>query len=140
MAFDDFRHYVTFHSICYNIEKKENLNSNSQIYIQWAKDYFSDVTKSLDSMIDPEVGYYFTPHLLDLIKVDHKKKRFSKQDASKMKLKINSLIDKLDKMKEDPDKFYKTKDSKEVFDFFKKIVPYFDDGDDDKRFMISSPL
>lgn len=140
VEFDEFKHNIAFHSICYNIERKEKLNPNSQIYIQWAKEYFLDITKSLDSMIDPEGDYYFTPHILDIIKVNHKKKRFSKEDASKMKVKINSLIDKLDKMNEDSDKFYKTKDSKEVFNFFNKIIHYFDNEDEDRRFVISSPL
>jgi len=117
-------------SVCFLIERKSNLSENSVMYIQLAKDYLQNATKSLDTIANHEKyeSYHFTPYLKELIEETGGKKieGLSKDDVLNVKSKLVLLTDNLDKLKKNPHAFYETKASREMLEFFKSFLPKFE--------------
>jgi hypothetical protein len=125
---EDFHYNIAFNSICYNIKGKLNLTETSKIYIEWAKEYFENVKKSLDSILNPQTKmFHITPHLKEVLECSKKyREKISLDEVKRFREKIISLDKNLSRLSKNPQKFYNTKDSEEVFNFINKIVPCFD--------------
>jgi hypothetical protein len=127
---NNFRYNIALTNICYNIKGRLNLSENSKIYIDWTKELFQNVTKSLDSIVSlkEDEGYFITPHLTDIINIylgDNNSRSFLLSDVEKLRESFQLMSNKLDNMKTNPHKFYKTKDSEEIFNFLDKLSASF---------------
>jgi len=125
---DDFKYNIVFKSICYNIQKKKDLSENSKIYVDWAKELFQNCAKSIDSIIyaDNGEGYFDTPHLKEIIKCSVKKFPKTIEDFKKLKEKFSLVINYLDTLKKDPQKFYGTEESDKMLSLINKLSPIYD--------------
>jgi hypothetical protein len=122
--FDDFKYEVSFNCVCYLIENKVKLlNENERIYINWTKEYFQKINKTLDSLLDK--SYIFTPHFVEVVRALANKKDIPREDIPKYKEEFNLINSKLDNLRKNPGQFYSTKDSEYIFKFMKKIEPIF---------------
>lgn len=115
---EDFKYNIVFNNI-YSIilKRKRNLSENSKIYIDWAKELFQSVTKSLDSILDTskDSSYHFTPHIMEIIEYIRKDtSKMSSQDAIELKGKVSLIINSLDDLKKNPNKFYESKYSEDL--------------------------
>jgi len=119
MELEDFKYNIVFKSIIYNIKGRKNLSENSKIYIDWAQELFQSVAKSLDSMLDK--SYYFTPHLKEIIKCSGEKIPKTKKEIIKLNKKFSLVINNLNNLKENPHKFYETKDAEEMLSLVDKL-------------------
>lgn len=126
MRFDDFKHDITFTSLCNIIQRKQELNSTSKMYIEWAENFFMEVSKSLDSILNPKEneGYYFMdPSLVEVINAYGMNTHdLSQTDLSNLKKEFNLISSKLNNFKTDASAFYKTKEAEETLNFMSKFT------------------
>jgi hypothetical protein len=122
---NDSGYELAIGSILWNIEKREELNDTSKLYIDWVKGYIQKVTKTLDSILD-EI-YIPTPHFVEVVRAlaDKPREKISIEDLVNYKQEFNSINSKLDNLKANPKGFYGTKDCEYIFNFMKKIEPFF---------------
>ena len=117
---------ITFYNVKYLIEnKKSDLGKNSKVYIEWAREYFQNATRSIDSMLDFESSgsYHITPHLLEIIKYFKENENpNSVQRAKNIRTKFNYIIKSLGNLKESPKEFYKGEDAPIMLDYFNNFV------------------
>jgi hypothetical protein len=127
MAFDDFRHYVTFHSICDTIQNKRELSENSRVYFKWAQEFFSDISKSLDSMLNPpkEGGYYFMEPSIKEVFANYGEDitKMSGQKIHEMKQNFQEISNNLEKLELDSATFYKTPQAEKTLSVLRKMLP-----------------
>ncbi len=125
-SLDNLRLDLAFNNVIYLIENKNtNLSRSSKVYIGWAKQYFQNATKSIDSMLSLESSesYFITPHLLEIIK--HFKENVNSdsiQKAKSIRTEFNYIIKSLDSLKENPEKFYNTENSQIILNHFNNFV------------------
>ena len=125
-SLDNLRLDLAFNNVIYLIENKNtNLSRSSKVYIGWAKQYFQNATKSIDSMLSLESSesYFITPHLLEIIK--HFKENVNSdsiQKAKSIRTEFNYIIKSLDSLKENPEKFYTTENSQIILNHFNNFV------------------
>ncbi|MCX6750677.1 MAG: hypothetical protein NTZ83_04425 [Candidatus Pacearchaeota archaeon] len=123
---DQFAFEIAFNHVCYLIENKSNLNNNSEIRIEQAKQYFQSAKTSLDSIV--KSGYEYssqTPYLKEIIKYCGKDiSKISSKDVNELKGELSSVLNKLDNLKKNPQEFYKTDDSEELFGFLTGLMPF----------------
>lgn len=125
-SLDDFKYNIALTNVCYNIKKRLNLSENSKVYVDWTKKLLQNVTKSLDSIMSIKKGttYFITPHLTDIINSYigiNEIYQVHLEDIEKLKNDFLLMSNKLDDLKENPQKFYKTKDSEKIFNFLDKL-------------------
>ena len=123
---DNLRLNIAFRDVQHLIENKENnLSQSSEVYIGWAKEYFQNATKSIDSMLNFESSetYFITPHLLEIIRsFKENENSDSIQKAKEIRTKFNYIIKSLDSLKENPREFYNTKDSEVILNYFNNFI------------------
>lgn len=125
---DDFKYELAIGNILYVIEKKKELNKTEELYLDRVREYIQRVNNSLDSILAPEdgKGYIFTPHLKEVVKaLANKKEDIPRKDIPKYKEEFNSINSKLENLKSNPKEFYNSTDSEYIFNFMKKIEPFF---------------
>jgi hypothetical protein len=120
---DDFGYELAIGSILWNIEKREELSNPSKVYIDRVREYIQGINKTLDSILDE--SYISTPHFVEVVRALADKKTLFPKEIPKYKEEFNLINSKLDNLKKDPKKFYDTKDSGYIFNFMKKIEPFF---------------
>jgi hypothetical protein len=120
---------IAFDDITSLIKTKDvNLSSTSKIYIGWAREYLKGATKSLDLILKSETykAYFPTNYLNEvIIPLNDNNQPNSVQEAEDIKSKIDYIIKSLDKLKENPNEFYNTKASEEVFNYLTNILLQF---------------
>ncbi len=121
---DQFGFEIALKHICYLIERRGHLSKDSGVYIEWAKDYLESANQSLNGIINDKEGPFPpTPYLERLVKCAGKvEKGLSKKDALEVKSKIDLLNDNLDRLNKNPQAFYQTKVSKEMWEFFTNFL------------------
>jgi hypothetical protein len=125
---ENLKYLIAFNSICYRIKGNMYINENSKRYINLAKEFFQIVTKSLDSILDSdkEKAYHIAPHLSKIINNCGKNSsNLSSKDVEELKDRFSSIPNKLDNLKTNPNEFYKTKDSEEIFNLLSKLIPIY---------------
>jgi len=128
---EDFKYNLVFNNIYHIImRRKRNLSENSKIYIDLAKELFQSVTKSLDSILDTDKDkpYHIPPHLKEIIECTGKDSLINPQEVIELKEKFSLIVNNLDNLKKDPQKFYGTKDSTEILDISSKLISIYDIG------------
>jgi hypothetical protein len=127
MAFDDFKHNITFHTLCDLIQRKRQLDKSSRIYVEWAQEFFKEILKSIDSILEPREGegfYFMEPPLKSIIKNYNIENSVINVDLlSKLKNDMNSIVNNLENFKKDENSFYKTKEAGETFNSLIKFLP-----------------
>lgn len=128
MGFDDFKHNLTFHSLCDIIERKNQLDKKSRIYVDWAEDFFKEILKSVDSILEPREGegfYFMEPPLKRIIEIynEGNPNFIDGNLLKKLKEDSNLVINRLENFKKDELAFYKTNDAGETFNFLRKFIP-----------------
>lgn len=131
---NNFRYIIMFNNIYYKIKGKLDLSEDSKIYIRWAKELFEKVTKSLDSRLNPKKykSYFYTPNLKEIIKCFEEKLPKTKKEAMELKKKFSSVICNLDDLNSNPQAFYKTDDSKNIFNSLEKLILLYNGIEEDK--------
>lgn len=123
--FDNMKLNIISDNVLYLIKNKnENISETSKLYLGWAKDYFKDVGKSIDSILDfdDEKGYYFVSNSKKIFLIlNNNVKPRDYFDAEKIKYNADSIIGGLDFLLNSPGKFYESKISKNLFDYFLKM-------------------
>lgn len=122
----DLGYGVAIESILYSIEGKKDLTDVRKTYIDWTKGYIERINGSLDSILDE--SYIFTPHLIEMIETlsGKSKEKISIEDIVRCKEEFSLMSDKLENLKTNTQEFYKSEDSKYIFNFMKKIKPFFE--------------
>jgi hypothetical protein len=124
---DNFRHYITFDSLCNVIQNKKKVSKNSRTYAGWAKEFFEDVSKSIESMLNPpeEGGYYFMePPIKEVFARCGKDiSRMSAGEINEMGQNFQVISNNLEEMMQDEAVFYETPKAKETSDFLSKLIP-----------------
>lgn len=127
MAFDEWRYNVSMHSLCDVIQKRESLTGNNKIYINGVKEFFSDVAKSLDSMLNPQEGggyFFMEPSLKKVIEVYGKDtSNISGGELTEIKQNFDSMLSNLENLENDSSDFYESEGSEFTFNFLKKLLP-----------------
>lgn len=127
MAFDNFRHNISFHSLCDIIQREGSLDESSRVYVKWAKEFFNEITKSLDSMLNPREkgGYYFMePSLKKILEIYGKDtSKISGGEIAEIRQNFGMVLTKLENLETDASNFYKSGDSEYTFNFLKKLLP-----------------
>jgi len=121
---DDFGYELAIGSILWNIEKREELNETSKFRIDSMKEYIQRINNTLDSILDKK--YISTPHFVEVVRaLANKQEDIPRKDIPKYKEEFNSINSKLENLKSNPKEFYNSTDSEYIFNFMKKIEPFF---------------
>ncbi len=126
MKFDDFKHDVTFESLLDLIDRRDNFDKESYLYIEWAEKFFIDLSNSLEKILNPknEERYYsLEPNIMEIIG-DRNKKRdgFSCIDLVELKNDFNYLSFSLKNLKENPSEFYRSKEFEKIKECISKYI------------------
>lgn len=126
MKFDDFKHDVTFESLLDLIDRRDNFDKESSLYIGWAEKFFIDLSNSLEKILNPknEERYYsLEPNIMEIIG-DRNKKRdgFSCIDLVELKNDFNYLSFSLKNLKENPSEFYRSKEFEKTKECISKYI------------------
>jgi hypothetical protein len=127
MAFDEWRYNVSMHSLCDAIQKRESLSGNNKVYIEGVKELLGNVTKALDSILNPQTdgGYFFMePSLKKVIEVYGKDiSKMPVNEITQIRQDFGEALHNLENLENDSSDFYESGNGKFTFNFLKKLLP-----------------
>ena len=130
---DNFEIEIIFQNVSYLIANKINkLSGNSDFYLTKSVRFFNDLIKSLDSLdnsdqnqVTQDDSYIFFPYLKEVVQfAPNTSQKFSEKELAIVKKYFLGIIDDIERLKNDPIKFYTTLKSdqlKQLADKLSKI-------------------
>jgi len=109
-------------------QRKKDLDEDSKAYIGWTKQFFKKATKCLDSILNLGKGgvYFIPPYINDIIECYKKSDLdISPKDIAELKKEIPQILNKLDALEEDPQKFYNEENSRKLSNCLTNLIPCF---------------
>ncbi len=127
MRFDNFKHDVTFESLLDLIDRRGNFDKESSLYVEWAEKFFSDLSYSLEKILNPKYeGRYYTLESNIMKLIENKNERrggFSCIDLVELKQDFSLISSSLKNLKENPLEFYKNKEFEKARECILKYIP-----------------
>lgn len=127
MRFDNFKHDVTFEYLLDLIDRKNNFDKESLMYVEWAEQFFSSLADSLEKILNPkDEGRYYSlePNIMKLIENKNERKGvISFMDINELKNDFNYISSSLKNLKENPLDFYKNKGFEKARECILKYIP-----------------
>jgi hypothetical protein len=129
-AIEKFEIEIVFNNINYLIlNKSTKISANSYFYLEKSIFFFNSLIKSLDSLDSGPVtsdlrdNYYsFFPSLKEVVSsVPNTSVNISKVDIINMKKYFTEIINDINNLKTNPDRFYRSKKSAELMNFAEKM-------------------
>jgi len=117
-----FEDELVFNSIVYAItNRRTDFSETALIYLDETKEFFGNIVKSLESIIDEKKHFIFEDLCKMLKLAGYKCSNFSKKDIKKMTDNFRNTINQLDELRQNPQEFYRTKDAHKLSIFCEKI-------------------
>ena len=119
---ESFKDESAFNSVVYSItNRRTDFSETALIYLDETKEFFGNIVKSLESIIDKK-KYFIVEDLSKLLKLaGYKCSNPSKKDIKKMADGFRNTINQLDELRQNPNEFYRTKEAHELSIFCEKI-------------------
>jgi len=126
---EKFGYELIFNSIVYAItHRRTDFSETALIYLDDAKEFFSDVIKGLESVLDkPTEGYYHFKKggqkLSEIIELaGYNSKNASQKDVRNMIKGFKAKREQLSQLRQNPQEFYNSEDSKKLLSLSEKIT------------------
>ncbi len=125
---EKFGYELVFHSVVYSIiNRRIDFSGTALIYLDNAKEFFTNVIKGLESVLDrPTKGYYHLEKegqkLSKIIELaGYTPKNASREDVQNMIEGFKTKRKQLSQLRQNPKAFYESKDAEELLTISKKI-------------------
>ncbi len=96
-------------------------------YIGFVKEFFDDILNGLESITDPKQDYFLMDNLHEIYEIISGEKEFSSEGVNNSIRKIHKSQKQIDRLLENPEKFYQSKDVSELSDLCKRIRYFYED-------------
>ena len=125
---DDSKYNTALNNVLYLIREKTDLSKNSKESIEFTKEFFGAIEKSLDKILEitasQDIG--MSKDLFNIINFFEKDKTLiTFEEIRVLKKKFYIASKKLDILEANPYKFYNTKDSTEVSNLISGLLTLF---------------
>jgi hypothetical protein len=126
MRFDHFKHDITFEYLLDLIDRKQNFDNESAMYVEWAEHFFDSLADSLEKILNPKnEGRYYSlePNVIRLIENKNNQRGIvSCTDLNELKHDFNFISSSLKKLKENSLEFYKSKELEKTRECISKYI------------------
>lgn len=129
MDIEDFNNFLVFRYINNSIVEGSLLSETYKNKIYYAKDFIKKTLKSLDLIFDikqrirEDESFEIEPPIKQVMECCKKDiSKMSLDDILEVKEKLSLISNALNKLKENPKKFYDSEDAEKVFDFIEDLL------------------